>query len=70
MEMKIIEDGDCLCIEGPGKERGRIAYASEQDGRLVFTLTAIPANEPNQSSLFPDVADRVLNLNSADELAP
>jgi len=46
MEMRIIEDGDGLRIEGPGKERGRIAYASEQDGRLVFTLSEPLANEP------------------------
>jgi len=45
MEMRIIEDGDHLRIDGPGKERGRIAYASEQDGRLVFTLNEAPANE-------------------------
>ena len=51
MEMKIIGDGDCLRIEGPGKERARIAYASEQDGRLVFTLKKEIANEPNHSSL-------------------
>lgn len=35
-EMTLIEDGNELRIEGEGKERARIAYASEKDGRLVF----------------------------------
>jgi hypothetical protein len=35
-KMRIVEDGDELRIEGEGSERARIAYASEQDGRLVF----------------------------------
>jgi hypothetical protein len=37
-DMKIVEDGDNLRIEGSGSERARIAYASEQDGRLVFAF--------------------------------
>jgi hypothetical protein len=37
-EMKLIEDGESLRIEGAGKERARIAYASERDGQLVFSL--------------------------------
>jgi hypothetical protein len=36
--MRIVEDGRNLRIDGPGKERARIAYASEQGGRLVYTL--------------------------------
>ena len=36
--MKIIEDGDDLRIKGPGSERARIAYASEDGGRLVLSL--------------------------------
>ena len=36
--MKIVEDGKNVRIEGPGRERGRIAYASEKDGRLIFEL--------------------------------
>ena len=35
--MKLVEDGQDLRIEGTGSERARIAYASKQDGRLVFT---------------------------------
>jgi hypothetical protein len=39
-EMKLVEDKNGLRIEGEGKERARIAYASEKDGRLEFTLGA------------------------------
>jgi len=37
-EMKLVEDGEDLRIEGSGNERARIAYASEKDGRLIFTF--------------------------------
>jgi hypothetical protein len=37
-KMEIVEDGESLRIEGTGRERARIAYASEQDGQLVFTF--------------------------------
>ena len=37
-EMTIVEDGEDLRIEGPGSERARIAYASENGGRLVLSL--------------------------------
>jgi len=37
-EMRLVADGDSWRIEGPGKERARIAYASEEDGRLVLSL--------------------------------
>lgn len=36
--MKIVEDGEGVRIEGTGSERARIAYASEIDGRLTFTV--------------------------------
>lgn len=36
--MRIVEDRDGLRIEGEGKERARIAYASERDGRLVVEV--------------------------------
>jgi hypothetical protein len=39
-EMKLMEDGDGWRIEGTGKERARLAYASEKEGRLVLTLQA------------------------------
>jgi hypothetical protein len=37
-EMKIVEDGNGIRIEGPGKERACIAYASESNGRLKFSF--------------------------------
>jgi hypothetical protein len=39
-EMKLVEDKNGLRIEGEGKEQARIAYASEEDGRLAFELCA------------------------------
>ena len=37
-EMRIVECGAYLRIEGPGKERARIAYVSEKGRRLIFEL--------------------------------
>ena len=37
-QMTLLENGRDWQIEGPGKERARIAYASEKEGRLVFSL--------------------------------
>jgi hypothetical protein len=37
-EMKLVEHGESWKIEGLGKERARIAYATEDEGRLVLTL--------------------------------
>jgi len=39
-EMRLVENGPGWRIEGPGKERARIAYASEKDGQLALTLQA------------------------------
>ena len=36
--MNLIGNGNNWRIEGSGKERARIAYATEEDGRLVLTL--------------------------------
>jgi len=36
-KMTLVEDGDGWRIEGQGKERARIAYASERDGRVVYS---------------------------------
>jgi hypothetical protein len=46
--MSIIEDQGELRIEGEGSERARIAYASEEEGRLTFTLapTLTPSEYP------------------------
>jgi hypothetical protein len=37
-EMSVVEEGGKIRIEGVGKERARIAYASEENGRLQFSL--------------------------------
>jgi hypothetical protein len=37
-EMKLVEDRHGLRIEGDGNERARIAYASENDGRIAYTV--------------------------------
>jgi hypothetical protein len=37
-QMNIVEDGDKLRIQGAGSERACISYASEKDGRLVYTV--------------------------------
>jgi hypothetical protein len=47
-EMKLVADGRGWRIEGPGKERACIAYASEEDGRLVLTLP-VEANDAIES---------------------
>jgi glycosyltransferase involved in cell wall biosynthesis len=41
--MQIVGSGSNLHIEGEGKERARIAYASERDGRVVMDLEAAQA---------------------------
>lgn len=40
-EMKIVEEGEQLRIEGAGSERACIAYASEKDGRLSIDLRGV-----------------------------
>ena len=37
-EMRLVEQGREWRIEGPGSERARVAYASEQNGRLIFRI--------------------------------
>lgn len=37
-EMRLVESAQGWQIEGVGKERARIAYASEKDGRVVVTI--------------------------------
>jgi hypothetical protein len=41
-KMKLVEDASGLRIEGEGKERARIAYASEKCGQVAFDVC--PAN--------------------------
>jgi hypothetical protein len=46
-QMRLVEDGEGVRIEGVGSERARVAYATEKAGRLVLTvrpaLEQIPA---------------------------
>lgn len=39
-EMRLVENGENWHIEGPGKERACVAYASKKGNQLVFTLPA------------------------------
>jgi hypothetical protein len=49
--MKLVEINETWCIEGLGKERARIAYASEQNGQLVFHLPeTLEAGVPSKAS--------------------
>ncbi len=43
--MKLVENEEGWHIEGPGKERARLAYASEEKGHLLLTLQPNPAME-------------------------
>jgi hypothetical protein len=43
-ELHVVEDGGSVRIEGTGKERARLAYASEKDGRLIYTLDSAGSN--------------------------
>jgi hypothetical protein len=52
--MKIIEEKNEIRIVGAGSERARIAYASEQDGRLVFTLQPKGSRQPRAKSETDD----------------
>lgn len=40
-EMKIVNDGLGWRIEGPGSERARIAYASQDDGKLCYKHSSV-----------------------------
>jgi hypothetical protein len=46
--MKLVEVDGAWQIEGEGKERARIAYASEKDGRLAYSFE--PASPGSESS--------------------
>jgi hypothetical protein len=38
-QMKLVSNGDGWRIEGPGKERARIAFASIEDDQIAYTIT-------------------------------
>ncbi|MFZ1998338.1 MAG: hypothetical protein WAU73_03005, partial [Candidatus Sulfotelmatobacter sp.] len=44
-QMKLIEEGEGLRIEGAGSERARIAYATEKNGHLVLTVQTADERE-------------------------
>jgi hypothetical protein len=46
-EMKIVEDSQGVRIEGEGRERARVAYASVADGRLALTVEQAFASRRN-----------------------
>jgi hypothetical protein len=48
-EMRLVYNGQGWQIEGLGKERARIAYASEEEGHLVLTVQA----QAEENSLCP-----------------
>jgi hypothetical protein len=49
--MSLVGDGDSWRIEGPGSERARVAYASEKDGELVFSMQHSAASELSASAV-------------------
>lgn len=48
--MRLVEEGSGARIEGPGSDRAQVAYASEHDGELVFTLAGRDAHEKDAVS--------------------
>jgi hypothetical protein len=36
-EMTLVPDGSCWRVEGQGSDRARVAYATLEDDRLVYT---------------------------------
>jgi hypothetical protein len=53
--MNLVESEEGWRIEGPGKERARIAYATEKDGHLVFSIEGETDPKPitSQNGLYP-----------------
>jgi glycosyltransferase involved in cell wall biosynthesis len=51
-QMRLVEVNGTWQIEGKGKERARIAYASEKDGQLVFSFESVsnPGQPPELNS--------------------
>jgi hypothetical protein len=44
-KMELVSDGGGWRVAGAGSERARVAYASEQEGKLVFTMQHSPTGE-------------------------
>jgi len=49
--MELVSDGNSWRIEGEGSERARVAYASEKDGNLVFSMQHSAAGGLSASAL-------------------
>jgi hypothetical protein len=49
-KMELVRDGDGWKIEGPGRERASVAYATEKDGNLAFTVEHSSAIELSASA--------------------
>jgi hypothetical protein len=47
--MTLVKDHDGWRIEGEGNEQACIAYASEEDGRLVFSVEDSPRQQPSRA---------------------
>jgi len=52
-EMHLVEDENGWRIEGPGSDRARIAYASQQDGRLVLSIEEPSKRVPSARLAIP-----------------
>ncbi len=50
-KMALVSDGDGWRVEGAGSERARVAYASEKEGKLVFTMQHSPAGKLSAGAL-------------------
>jgi hypothetical protein len=55
-EMNLVENGEKWRIERPAKERARLAYANEEDGRPVLSLEADPEHETRLTYHLPSSA--------------
>ncbi len=56
--MTLVEDHDGWRIEGKGAEAARIAWASEEDGQLVFNFDDSRLDKSPLGDWFPDAARR------------
>jgi hypothetical protein len=43
--MSVVKDGDSWWIDGDGVERAVLAFAKDVDGKLVYEVEQVPADE-------------------------
>jgi len=67
--MTLVKDRDGWHIEGEGAEAARIAWASEVDGRLVFSFDNSPVEAPLPDDSLADTARRT-RIDPAKEPSP